>query len=160
MSSKYAMSLKYANMYSSIIELQDIASSIRRHSLLQPIILRTKGDHFEVIGVSQQKIFSLQIFGLEKIACPVVELDDRQTFEVSLIENIQRKSLAPLEEGTELKTCVSDNDWGSIAGLASRIGKSTIYITKRIALLNLPDDVMEAIKNSSLKPGAVEERSQ
>jgi hypothetical protein len=65
------MSLKYANiflniMYSNTIEQEDIASSIRRHSLLQPIILRTKGDHFEVIGVSQQKIFSLQIFGLEK----------------------------------------------------------------------------------------------
>jgi ParB family chromosome partitioning protein len=76
------------------------------------------------------------------------------------LSKIQRKSLAPLEEGTEFKTCVSDNGWGSIAGLASNTGKSTSYITKRIALLNLPDDVMEAIKNSSLKPGAVEERSQ
>jgi hypothetical protein len=64
------MSLKYANMYSSIIELEHIASSIRRHSLLQPIILRTKGDHFEVIAVSQQKIFSLQIFRLEKNCLP------------------------------------------------------------------------------------------
>jgi len=76
------------------------------------------------------------------------------------LSKIQRKSLTPLEEGTEFKTYVSDNGWGSIADLASKIGKSTSYITKRIALLNLPDDVMEAIKNSNLKPDAVEERSQ
>ena len=70
MSLKYAMSLKYVNMYSSIIELEDIASSIRRQSLLQPIILRTKGDHFEVIAVNHQKIFSLQISMLEKNCLP------------------------------------------------------------------------------------------
>jgi ParB family transcriptional regulator, chromosome partitioning protein len=146
------MSLKYANsfqniMYSSTIELEDIASSIRRHGLSQLIIVRTK-DHFEVIAVSRRYL-ACKSLGWKKIAFHVVELDDRQTFEVSLIKNFERKSLAHLEEGTVFKTYVSDNVWGSIADLASKAGRSTTYITKRIALLNLPDDVME---NSSLKP--------
>jgi ParB family chromosome partitioning protein len=112
--------------------------------------------HFEVIAGSRRYL-ACRSLGWKKIACHVVELDDRQMFEVSLIENIQRKSLTPLEEATAFKTYVSDNGWGSIADLASKIGKSTSYITKHIALLNLPDDVMEAIRNSSLKPSVAEE---
>jgi ParB family transcriptional regulator, chromosome partitioning protein len=54
--------------------------------------------------------------GWKKIACHVVELDDNQTFEVSLIENIQRKSLTPLEEATAFKTYVSDHGWGEHSG--------------------------------------------
>lgn len=145
------------NFRSSIdIKIGEIANSIIQHGLLQPIIVRAAKDHFEIIAGSRRYL-ACKSLGLKKIACHVVELDDRQMFEVSLIENIQRKSLTPLEEATAFKTYVSNNGWGSIADLSSKIGKSTSYITKRISLLNLPDDVMDAIRNSSLKPSVAEE---
>jgi ParB family transcriptional regulator, chromosome partitioning protein len=144
------------NFRGSPVQLGEIANSIRRHGLLQPIIVRAANDHFEVIA-GTRRYLACKSLGWKKIACHVVELDDRQMFEVSLIENIQRESLTPLEEATAAKTYVSDNGWSSIADLASKVGKSTSYITKRISLMNLPDDVMDAIRNSSLKPSVAEE---
>jgi ParB family transcriptional regulator, chromosome partitioning protein len=141
---------------STDIKIGEIANSIIQHGLLQPIIVRAAKDHFEIIAGSRRYL-ACKSLGRKKIACHVVELDDREMFEVSLIENIQRKSLTPLEEATVFKIYVSDNGWGSIADLSSKLGKSTSYITKRISLLNLPDDVMGSIRNSSLKPSVAEE---
>ncbi len=93
---------------SGAIELGEIANSIRRHGLLQPIIVRTKEDHFQVIAGSRRYL-ACKSLGWKRIACHVVELDDMQTFEISLIENIQRRSLTPLEEATAFKIYVSDN---------------------------------------------------
>jgi ParB family transcriptional regulator, chromosome partitioning protein len=138
------------------IEIGGIANSIIRHGLLQPIIVRAAKDLFEIIAGSRRYL-ACKSLGRKKITCHVVELDDKQMFEVSLIENIQRKSLTPLEEATAFKIYVSDNGWGSIADLSSKLGKSASYITKRISLLNLPDDVMGSIRNSSLKPSVAEE---
>ena len=82
-----------------------------------------------------------------------------QTFEVSLIENIHRKSILPLDEARAYKKYIFDNGWGSVSELASKIGKSSSYITKRMALLDLFSDVQEWIKNFSLKPSTAEEIS-
>jgi ParB family chromosome partitioning protein len=82
-----------------------------------------------------------------------------QTFEVSLIENIHRKSILPLDEARAYKKYIFDNGWGSVSELASKIGKSSSYITKRMALLDLSSDVQEWIKNFSLKPSIAEEIS-
>ena len=82
-----------------------------------------------------------------------------QTFEATLIENIHRKSISPLDEARAYKKYVFDNGWGSVSELASKIGKSSSYITKRMALLNISSDVQECIKNSSLKPSTAEEIS-
>jgi ParB family transcriptional regulator, chromosome partitioning protein len=76
---------------STDIEIDEIANSITQHGLLQPIIVRAANDHFEIIAGSRRYL-ACKSLGHKKIACHVVELDDRQMFEVSLIENIQRKS--------------------------------------------------------------------
>jgi ParB family transcriptional regulator, chromosome partitioning protein len=92
-----------------------------------------------------------------EIACHIVELDDREAFEVSLIENIQRKTISPLDEATAFKAYVCDFGWGGVSDLASKIGKSLSYITKRIKLLNLPSDVLESIMNRRLDTSIAEE---
>ncbi|PWU81072.1 MAG: hypothetical protein DLM72_08835 [Candidatus Nitrosopolaris wilkensis] len=140
---------------SDVVE-ESLADCIRQHGLLQPIVVRPKENHFEIIA-GCRRYLACKSLGWKQITCHVVQLNDMQMFEVSLIENIQRKSLTPLEEANAFRTYVCDNGWGSIAELASKIGKSSSYITKRIALLNLPDDVLEAIKNSSLNPSSAEE---
>jgi hypothetical protein len=70
-----------------------------------------------------------------------VELDDKETFEISLIENVQRQTLSPIEEAQAFKIYVTDYGWGGVSDLSTRIGKSASYITKRIKLLDLPKDV-------------------
>lgn len=137
-------------------DIDNIAKSIRQHGLLQPIIIRPKEDLFEVVA-GCRRYLACKSLHWKKIPCHVVHLNEMQTFEVSLIENIQRKSFTPLEEANAFKMYVDDYGWGSISQLASKMGKSSSYVTKRIALLNLPEDVLKSIKNSSLSPSLAEE---
>ena len=131
-----------------------MANSIKQHGLLQPIIVRTKDDHcFEVVRTWYLACKSLN---WKKIPCHIVHLNDVQTFEMALVENIQRDSLAPLDEAKSFKMYILDKGWGSVSELSSKIGKSPNYITKRIGLLVLPPDVQKSIENSSLKPSSAE----
>jgi ParB family chromosome partitioning protein len=93
----------------------------------------------------------------KKIPCHTVHLNDIQTFEMALVENIQRESLSALEEAESFKMYVLDKGWGSISDLSFKIGKSPCYITKRISLLDLPLDVKQSIEKAELKPSLAEE---
>ena len=137
-------------------DIKKMANSIRRHGLLQPIVVRPKEDYFEVVA-GCTRYLACKSLNWRKIPCHIVHLNEMQTFEVTLIENIQRKSITPLEEANAFKQYVFDNGWGSVADLASKIEKSPSYITKRIGLLVLPSEIQESIKNSSLKPSTAEE---
>jgi ParB family transcriptional regulator, chromosome partitioning protein len=137
-------------------DIKKMANSIRKHGLLQPIVVRPKEDYFEVVA-GCTRYLACKSLNWRKIPCHILHLNEIQTFEVTLIENIQRKSLTPLEEANAFKAYVFDKGWGSIADLASKIEKSSSYITKRIALLALPDDIQESIKNSNLKPSTADE---
>src|SRR6476661_1134178 len=137
-------------------DIKKMANSIRKHGLLQPIVVRPKEDNFEVVA-GCTRYLACKSLNWRKIPCHIVHLNEMQTFEVTLIENIQRKSITPLEEANAFKEYIFDNGWGSVADLASKIEKSPSYITKRIGLLVLPSEIQEAIKNSSLKPSTAEE---
>jgi ParB family chromosome partitioning protein len=137
-------------------EVKDIADSIKNNGLLQPIVVRAKENVFEVVA-GCRRYLACKSLGWKKIPCQVVQLNDMQAFEVSLIENIQRKSLSPLEEAKAFRKYICDKGWGGIAELSSKIGKSPSFITKRIALLHLPIDVKEKINSSSLSPSTAEE---
>ncbi len=138
------------------LNLENITNSIRQHGLLQPLVVRPKEDYFEVV-IGCRRFLACKSLKWKKIPCHTVHLNDIQSYEVSLVENIRRKSFTPLEEAHAFKIYVSDNGWGSITKLAYRIGKNPSYILRRIALLNLPEDVIENIKNSSISHSSAEE---
>lgn len=94
---------------------------------------------------------------MEKIPCQILDLSDIEAFEISIIENVQRKTLNPIDEAKAFKKYVYDNGWGSVSALASKLGKSVAYITKRIMLLDLPSDVTKAINENLLVPSIAEE---
>jgi ParB family transcriptional regulator, chromosome partitioning protein len=79
---------------------------------------------------------------MERIACHIIEVDDKEAFEISLIENIQRKRISPIDEAKAFKLYISDFGWDGVSDLASKIGKSVSYTSKRISLLDLPKDVL------------------
>lgn len=137
-------------------ETKELENSIIEHGLLQPIIVRTKDDYFEIVS-GNRRYSACKVLGLRKIACHVVELDDKTAFEVLLTENIQRKTLDPLEEAKAFRLYVQDFGFGGINDLAKRIGKSSSYVCKRLNLLDLPFELLQGIQNLTIKPSIAEE---
>ena len=136
--------------------ISDLTVSIREKGLLHPITVRAKEGHFEIVA-GNRRYLACRTLGWRKILCHIVELDDREAFEISLVENIQRRTLNPLEEGHAFSTYVSEFGWGGVSDLAAKIGKSISYVDRRLALLGLPKEVLEKVLSSSLNISAAEE---
>lgn len=141
---------------SNSLNIEKIASSIKQHGLLHPIVVKPKLHYFEIVA-GYRRFLACKSLLWKKIPCHVINLDEMQTFEIAMVENIRRKSFTPLEEANAFKMYVSDHGWGSIAELSKKIGKSPSSIVRRIALLDLPDDVLEGIKKLELSPSTAEE---
>lgn len=139
--------------------LSELANSIRQKGLLQPVIVRTKQEGYFEMVAGNRRLQACKSLGWRKIICHIVELDDKQAFEISLIENIHRKSLNPIEEAYAFKSYVSELDWGGISDLAAKIGKSISYVDKRLKLLDLPPEIIEGISNSTINTSVAEELS-
>ncbi|AIC16444.1 ParB/RepB/Spo0J family partition protein [Nitrososphaera viennensis] len=137
-------------------EVMQLSKSIKEVGLLQPIIVRLKDGFYEIVA-GNRRFTACKALGWRKIPCYVLDLDDKAMFEMALIENVQRKTMTPLEEAESFRRYVEEKGWGSVAELASRIGKSSAYISKRIALLDLPTDVRDRIANNEIFASAAEE---
>ena len=146
------------NQIRDIDNLNGLMRSILENGLLQPIIVRmiNDKDYYEIVA-GYRRYSACKKLGWKKIPCQIVDLTDRQAFEISIVENVQRKTLNPLDEGRAFKKYVYDNGWGSASELATKLGKSVPYITKRIMLLDLPSDVTRAINENLLVPSIAEE---
>ena len=137
-------------------ETSELVSSIQKNGLLHPIVVRTKGSSFEVIA-GCRRYNACRKLGLRRIICHVVEMDDKSAFEVSLTENIQRRSLDPIEEARAFRAYVVDLGWGGLTELASKISKSTAYVCKRLSLLDLPDELLKKVRSCQISPSTAEE---
>lgn len=124
--------------------------------LLEPIVVRPVNGAFEVVA-GNRRLEACRRLKFRKISCHVVELDDREAFEVALTENLQRKSLNAVEEGQAFKKYVDDLGYGGISELAKRIGKSQSYVSRRIALLGLSDDLKESLVRRRITPSVANE---
>ena len=137
--------------------LNELITSIQQRGLLQPIIVRGLEDHFYSIIAGNRRYEACKRLSWRKITCHIVELDDKESFEISLIENIQRETMNPIDEARAFKIYISDFGWGGVSELARKIGKSPSYITKRIALLDLPQEVIKSVADSMVCPSIAEE---
>jgi len=141
----------------SIVErVDELARSIQRLGLLQPIIVRANKVSFEIIA-GNRRFRACKMLGLKKVSCHIVELDDKSAFEVSLVENVQRNTLNPIEEGLAFRKYVHEFGWGGISELSQKISKSPSYISRRIKLVNLPQNILDLISQSSIDITTVEE---
>ena len=135
----------------------ELADSIKKIGLLQPIVVRTNSsDKFEVVA-GNRRLTACKKLGWRKIACHVVELDDKTAFEVSIIENVQRHTLNPIEEGLAFRKYVNEFGWGGVSDLAQKLSKSTSFICKRIKLTELPKDMIDLISTSEISATIGEE---
>jgi ParB family chromosome partitioning protein len=137
--------------------IEQLAESIKKIGLLQPIVVRinTLGS-FEVVA-GNRRFNACKKLGWRKICCHLVELDDKSAFEVSIIENIQRQTLNPVEEGLAFRKYVNNFGWGGVSELAQKLSKSPGYVCRRMKLVELPNDVIELISKSDISVSTAEE---
>jgi ParB family chromosome partitioning protein len=113
----------------SVTELRDLAESIKQFGLLQPIVVRPMINEYEVVAGNRRLAASSQL-RLRKISCHVMELTDKEAFEVGLVENIQHHTMNAIEEAIAFSKYVDDFGWGGVSELARQIGKSQEYVTR------------------------------
>ncbi len=130
--------------------IRELAASIGRHGLLQPIIVRPVRDGFEIVA-GHRRFFACKLLRWKAITAHVKELSDKDAFEIQLVENIQRRTLNSVEEARSFKLYVTEYGWGGITQLAYAIMKSEQYVSSRIQLLNLPEDVLQKIESEELR---------
>ncbi len=120
-------------------DLSELTTSIREKGILQPLIVRRLGDKFQIISGERRYQAALQA-GLTELPCVERDIDDRETVEVALVENIQRKDLTPFEEAEALGHLVSNYEYTHEA-LAGRLGKSRTSVTEMLSLNTMPDEI-------------------
>lgn len=123
---------------------QELLNSIKEHGIQQPVILRVKDNSYQIIA-GTRRVAACRKLGLPTIPAILESVDDKTAFELALTENLQRKTLSPLEEARAFLNYVDRYKWGSITELARRIGKQHSYIVDRIKLLELPDRLSKEI---------------
>jgi len=134
----------------------ELTSSIAEKGLLQPIVVRVLEGRYEVVA-GNRRLSACRLLRWRKIPCHVIELDDKESFEVSLIENVQHRTLNPIEEAMAFKRYVEEFGWGGISDLAEKISKSQEYVSRRIQLLQLPEKVQEKIMRRRISPSIAQE---
>ena len=145
--SQFPVRDKFQNMNDDEIEL--LVSSIREHGLLQPILIRPLNHGFEIVA-GHRRFQACRSLHWRFMSCKIRELTDRQAYEIQLTENIQRKSMDPIEEAEAFKKYVVDFGWGAVSDLAKKIGKSEEYVSHRLQLLKLPEDVRQVISRNQI----------
>jgi ParB family chromosome partitioning protein len=137
--------------------IEQLAESIKKIGLLQPIVVRINNlGSFEVVA-GNRRFNACKKLGRRKISCHLVELDDKSAFEVSIIENIQRQTLNPVEEGMAFRKYVNKFGWGGVSELSQKLSKSPGYVCRRMKLVELPKDVIELISKSEISVSIAEE---
>lgn len=122
--------------------LTELAASIREHGILQPILVRPIGSQFELIA-GERRWRASRMAGRETIPAIVAEFDEETALEVSIIENLQREDVSPLEEAAMFQKMT---DLGySVRQLAQKIGKDKGYVENRMRLADAPPEVRELV---------------
>jgi ParB/RepB/Spo0J family partition protein len=123
--------------------LTELADSIREHGVLQPILVRPAGRSYELIA-GERRWRASRMAGRETIPAIVVEFDEQTALEVSIIENLQREDVTPLEEAAMLRK-MTDAFGYSVRQLAQKVGKDKGYVENRLRLTDAPADIRELL---------------
>ena len=134
--------------------LNDLTNSIKERGILQPIIVRKSEDEkskFEIIA-GERRWLAAQRAGLHNVPVVVTEADDLKSLEFSIVENVQRHDLNPLEEAQGYKRLIDEFSYDQ-EKVSKFIGKSRSYITNSLRLLTLPSEVIKLIEAQKLTAG-------
>jgi ParB family chromosome partitioning protein len=133
-------------------DLEELSASIRKHGIVQPVVVRMRGEgRYEIIA-GERRWRAAQMAGLIEIPVIVRDVDDRTALEIAIVENVQRSDLNPLEEALGYEQLIAQysytqNDLGEV------IGKSRSHVANSLRLLKLPQEVRDMLSSGALSAG-------
>ena len=128
--------------------LMELADSIRQFGILQPLLVQKKKNYYEIIA-GERRWRAAKLAGLKEVPVVIREMTDQEIVEISLIENIQRENLNPIEEAMAYDSILKSSNITQDE-LAKKFGKSRSYITNSLGLLRLPDDTKKYVEDNKL----------
>lgn len=131
--------------------INELSDSIKIHGVLQPIILRNAKKGYQIV-VGERRFRASKEAGLKEIPAVVRDMTDAEMMELSVIENLQREDLSPMEEAESYQFLMSNLELTQ-SKLAERVGKSRPYIANFVRLLTLPEVVQDYLRDGSLSAG-------
>jgi ParB family transcriptional regulator, chromosome partitioning protein len=131
--------------------LEDLAQSIKTHGIIQPIVARRHGDRYQIVA-GERRWRAAQRLGLPKVPVLVKVIGDERLLEASLIENIQRENLNPIEEAKAYQRLSQEFNLTQ-EDLAERTGKDRSTVTNFLRLLKLPEDIQDLVLQERLSMG-------
>lgn len=132
--------------------IEALADSIREHGVLQPILVRPLPNGSYQIVAGERRWRASRMAGLDEVPVNIKELDDFQTMQIAMAENLQRENLNPIEEAEGYKYLI-DNFNMSKEQIAKIAGKSRSYISNSIRILSLPDFIIDALRDGKITSG-------
>lgn len=132
-------------------KLEQLAISIKEHGIIQPILVRKEDNYYKIVA-GERRWRAARIAGLKKIPILEKELDRKQTMEISLIENLQREDLNPIEEARAYKRLIDEFNITQ-EDIATRIGKSRPSISNTMRLLTLDNRILNYLIDGTITEG-------
>lgn len=132
-------------------DLAELTDSLREHGLVQPIVVRPRGDRYQLIA-GQRRLAAARRLGWTSVPARVLEVEDRQMAEIAIVENLQRRDLDPLEKAASFKQYLAT--WGCTQEeLAKRLSIDRSHVANLIRLLELPAQVQDRLRGGKLSMG-------
>ena len=131
--------------------LRELADSIKEQGIVQPLIVRDRADHFELIA-GERRWRAAQLAGLKEVPAIVRNVDDHSVLELALIENLQRENLNPLEEALGYAQLIEQFQLRQ-EDVATKVGKSRVAVTNSLRLLKLPPEVQAFLREGKISVG-------
>lgn len=131
--------------------LQELSESIRENGVLQPLLVRKKGQKYEIIA-GERRYQASKLAGVEKLPVIIKDVNDQKMLELALIENLQRSDLNPIEEAKGYKQLLKESGMTQEA-LSKAVSKSRSAITNSLRLLDLPDEVQQFLFDGKMTAG-------
>jgi len=128
--------------------IEELAQSIKEKGVIQPLLVRRRGDHYELIA-GERRFRAANSLGLKEIPVIVREVSDQDSLELALIENIQREGLNPIEEAHAYQHLI-DKFQVSQEKISQALGKARVSITNTLRLLKLPHEIQEEMKKGRI----------
>lgn len=132
-------------------ELAELSDSIKQNGILQPLLVREKGDHYEIVA-GERRFQAAKLAKIEEVPVVIKSISDEEVFKLALIENLQRSDLSPIEEAQGYKQLIKQENLTQ-DDLAKVLSKSRSAITNTLRLLDLPSEVQTLMAEGRISAG-------
>jgi ParB family chromosome partitioning protein len=131
--------------------LQELSSSIKKHGVLQPLVVSPKDDHYELIA-GERRLRASKLAGLTKVPVIVRDADEHQKLEIAIIENVHRRDLNAIDEALSYRKLMEEFSYTQ-EQVAESVGKPRTTVANKVRLLTLPAEIKRALKEDKITEG-------